>query len=158
MRSIRCVYRHERPTKLGHCSPDVTAIPPDGEARRFRYVLLALWILLVVLVVVPWGRFQDHAHWQRIAWVPFVSQPVRSGDIVRNIILYLPCGLLLVGRRRCARELWRVAVFAFALSVSTELTQVFSHGRFSSATDVTTNVFGALCGFVASRTVLSPPT
>ncbi len=127
------------------------------RARPFRYVPLVLWILLVVLVAVPWGRFQDHPHWQRVGWVPFVSPPVRGGDIVRNMILYLPCGFVLAGRRG-ARGLWRVAVLAFVLSVSTEFTQVFSHGRFSSATDVTANVFGALCGFVARKTVFSPPT
>jgi VanZ family protein len=86
-----------------------------------------------------------------VAWVPFGNPPLRTGDIVRNTVLYLPLGVLLGGDRRA----WQVAGAALALSAVTEFTQVFSHGRVPSATDVTTNVLGALAGLAARRAI--PP-
>jgi glycopeptide antibiotics resistance protein len=118
---------------------------------RVRTTLLGLWLALVVLFVVPWGRFQDHAHWQRVVWVPFGNPPLRIGDIVRNTVLYLPLGALLAGHRPA----WHITGYALAISTATELTQVFSHGRVPSATDVTTNVLGALAGLAARRAISS---
>ena len=36
---------------------------------------LTIWISLIVVVVVPWGTFEWHAHWERMEWIPFVSPP-----------------------------------------------------------------------------------
>jgi glycopeptide antibiotics resistance protein len=103
-----------------------------------------LWIGVIVLAVVPWGRFQDHSHWNEVDWIPF-SEPLRVRDVVVNVLLYLPLGYWF--RRQGGRmPLWWTVAFAFGLSVATDLTQVFSHGRFPSARDVTCNTIGALCG------------
>lgn len=123
-----------------------------NAVRRGRR-LLALWTGLVVLVVVPWGSFQDHTHWARVGWVPFLSLPVSVGDILRNILLYLPWGYLYARQPHDARgSVWRAAGYALALSVATEATQLLSHGRFPSTTDVTCNVAGAWGGAVWAHT------
>jgi glycopeptide antibiotics resistance protein len=113
---------------------------------RHGRLLLAIWTILIVLLVVPWASFQDHAHWSRVAWVPFVSPPLKSGDVVRNLLLYLPWGYLFVRSGRSGASAWRIAGCALALSLATEATQVMSHGRFPSFTDVTCNVAGAWMG------------
>ena len=44
-----------------------------------------------------------------------------------------------------------VMLWAIALSISTEASQIYSHGRFPSATDVLTNVIGAGLGVVLAK-------
>jgi len=43
--------------------------------------------------------------------------------------------------------------FAFVLSVTSEFTQVYSHWRFPSATDVSCNMIGAWFGVLCARHV-----
>lgn len=113
--------------------------------RRLRVLV---WALVIVGGVVPWSSWTDHGHWDRIEWLPF-ARSVRPRDIVLNVLFYVPFGYFLAdGRsRRSARHMLRsVGVTAFVLSVATELSQVFSHGRFPAATDVLTNTLGAVAG------------
>ena len=107
----------------------------------------ALWTGLILLLVPPWLNYQNHAHWARVAWVPFFSEEARLRDIVANVLLYAPWGYLWVRQRRePSRRVWPVMVFAAVLSIATEASQSYSHGRFPSATDVTCNVLGAFAG------------
>jgi glycopeptide antibiotics resistance protein len=117
---------------------------------------LSSWLLFVgaivlILVVVLPREFQNHTHWAKVRWVPFVTPPVRLRDMAGNVLLYLPLGFAaagLPGRTRCARTI----LLATVLSLFTEWTQVFSHDRVPSTTDLCCNVFGAgLGGFLAAR-------
>ena len=104
-----------------------------------------LWTLAICAGVVPWTDLQNHSHWSRVQWIPFVTPPIKLVDIVLNIALYVPFGYWFIrwaGRRRGG-----IAVAsAAALSVVTEWTQLYSHSRFPSLTDVTCNVIGTLVG------------
>lgn len=62
--------------------------------RTASLILLALWIAVIVLAVVPLGRYRDRSTWQHIAWIPFVSWPVTLNDTLRNVLLYTPLGYL----------------------------------------------------------------
>jgi len=111
---------------------------------RRSTLLLVLGVLVVVLAVVPWGDFQSHPQWSRVGWIPFVSRPIRTSDIVANVLLFMPFGagvVLVMGRRRPA------LVYATAggalLSLTGEALQLYSHTRFPSATDVVCNTAGA---------------
>jgi glycopeptide antibiotics resistance protein len=115
--------------------------------ERVHRVRFSIWTALIVVVVVPWASFVGHIHWDRIAWIPFVSPPVRVGDIVRNFLLYLPWGYLYVRQTRTlGGAVRRALAYGLALSVATEATQLLSHSRFPSCTDVTCNVAGAWIG------------
>ena len=118
---------------------------------RLRLFLLLAWIALIVTAVIPWRNIQDHPHWQAIRWIPFVSTPRPTGDIVRNVVLYLPFGYLLARLSGDRVRPWHAAAYACALSLTTEATQVFSHSRIPSATDLTCNVAGAVVGFAWGR-------
>lgn len=111
--------------------------------RRAR---LTVWSIVVMAAVVPWWRWTDHAHWDRIEWLPF-SSIYRPRDAVLNVLFYVPIGFFFVRGRpgRPHPVLWACA-FGLALSALTEFTQVFSHGRFPGATDVLTNTTGACLG------------
>jgi glycopeptide antibiotics resistance protein len=97
----------------------------------------------------PWGDLQGHAHWSKVGWIPFVSAPIRLRDIVLNALLCAPIGGL------CARLFRRPLLMAFGLSLALSLTaewsQVYSHSRFPSATDVTCNVAGAVFAAAFAR-------
>lgn len=111
-----------------------------------RTLCLTVWIAFVVIIVAPWGRFEDHVHWQRIALVPFVQGLAQPMDEILNVLLYLPCGLLL------ARRGWGPALLAAVLvSAGTEISQAFSHVRFCSGTDLACNVAGAAMGCAMLR-------
>jgi glycopeptide antibiotics resistance protein len=117
-----------------------------GMSRFTPKARLAAWIGLIVLAVIPWTDLQDHSHWARVRWVPFASPPIRIFDIVGNGLLYVPFGYLLFQVSAGRGRRWRVVAFAAALSIGTEWTQLYSHSRFPSLTDVTCNVLGACCG------------
>jgi glycopeptide antibiotics resistance protein len=111
-----------------------------------------LWTGLILLLVLPWTTFQNHTHWQRVAWIPFVSPPVRLRDVVANVLLYAPWGYLFTRQMPHAmRRIWIVVLFSTVLSLSTEASQLYSHGRFPSATDLICNIFGAVAGATFAR-------
>jgi glycopeptide antibiotics resistance protein len=132
-----------RPVK-GIAVPDATRPLAEAAIARLR---LALWIALIVTVVVPWGRFIDHPHWDRVQWVPFITPPVKLFDVVANAFFYVPYGYWYTQQRQGTRYALTVAmVSAFAVSLCTEATQLFSQRRFPSLTDVASNMAGAYVG------------
>ena len=122
----------------------------NAAALRLTRILFTVWVIAIALIVVPWWRFQDHSHWSRVGLVPFASPPFRPDDMIGNVALYLPFGYL---HARLARRpgLWTTVLWAIGLSLATELTQVYSHGRFPSATDLVCNAAGAWGGARAWR-------
>ena len=130
---------------------------------RQGWWLLALWTGLIVLVVLPWVGFQNHTHWYKVQWIPFVSPPIKVRDIAANLLLYVPWGYFGARAMRSrppsllrsfgeTGSLWIVVALAAVLSLATETTQLYSHGRFPSATDLTCNILGAWAGAMYERT------
>ena len=108
---------------------------------------LALWVAVILFVVTPWYGIRDHSHWARVQWIPFVSPPIRIWDILLNVLFYVPFGFMYV-RRSSSRRLWKAVVAAALLSAVTEVSQVYSHGRFPSTTDLICNTVGAYLGAI----------
>jgi glycopeptide antibiotics resistance protein len=104
-------------------------------------------VAIIVLAVLPWGDFQGHTHWSRVGWIPFVSPPVRLSDIIANLLLFAPLGAATAADGR-PRPVLRAAITAGCLSFIGESTQLYSHMRFPSATDLVCNVAGAMMGAV----------
>lgn len=101
----------------------------------------------------PWGDWVGHTHWARVGWIPFYSWPVSFKDILQNVILFFPAGCfarLAFGRR--ARI--RAPLLAFPVSLLGEWTQLYSHNRFPSATDLVCNIIGSLVGVWSAGMVL----
>jgi len=113
-------------------------------------VSVALSVLLLLVALPPWYGAVNHSHWQRVGWIPFASPPVRVRDILANLVLFIPLGASLSVAFRVMTP-GRVAATALALSVLGEWSQVYSHTRFPSATDVVCNVIGAVVAAWATR-------
>ena len=108
---------------------------------------LLSWVAVIAIAVVPWTDFQNHTHWRRVQWIPFVTPPIKIVDIVINVLLYIPFGYFYAQQRPGRRgNIWRALVIAAALSIFTEWTQLYSHSRFPSLTDVTNNLIGTAIG------------
>lgn len=105
-----------------------------------------LWSAGIVAVTVPWLDFHRRPLWWTIAWIPFVSPPITLFDLVSNILLFIPFGLLYARAAAGPHLIWRAAGWGALLSTAVEASQVFSRGRIASGTDVVTNVIGAAIG------------
>ena len=105
-----------------------------------------LWAAAVLLATLPLGDFQNHTHWYKVGWIPFVTPPVRVGDILGNVAMYVPFGLLQKRLSTRAKTVGIVAGDALLLSFFCETTQLYSHTRFPSSTDLVCNVLGAFIG------------
>ena len=102
-----------------------------------------LAIGLIVVAVVPWWSFRDHSHWDKVEWIPFTGPVLVTRDFFANVALFVPLGIVIARRSAPARRIFNAATIAAGISVLAELTQVYSHSRFPTATDVVANVVGA---------------
>jgi glycopeptide antibiotics resistance protein len=107
----------------------------------------ALWVAVILFVVTPWYGIRDHSHWARVQWIPFVTPPIRFWDILLNTLFYMPFGFMYV-RRSSSGSVWKAVVAGVVLSTATEVSQVYSHGRFPSTTDLICNAAGAYLGAI----------
>lgn len=113
------------------------------QSFRVRATLLTLWGLAWAAFGIPWSGMTNHAHWSVIRWS--LIPGLRSiDDVVLNFLFYIPLGIL--GRR--SHRAGVVIAIGFALSLTTELIQVFSHTRTPSLLDVVANTAGTIVGVV----------
>ena len=104
--------------------------------------ILVASVLLVFAVTYPWGDMVGHSHWTRVRWIPFKTGPFRVLDIAGNLLLCVPIGA--AAGYLFSRGVLAAALLSLAISVGAEVTQVYSHRRFPSGTDVFCNVAGAV--------------
>ncbi len=127
----------------------------DPPAKGRQHSLLA-WLALGYGVLVIYGSLFPLSDWQtpatgRFAFLlpPYEGRPIYS-DILLNILVYMPLGLLLALRLR-PRFGFACAVLAATLlggllSLAMEALQMSLPGRVSSVMDLATNAGGSLLG------------
>ena len=108
----------------------------DGLYFGITLPTLAAIVVLTAITVEVSRPFLD----MEIAMHPSPS------DIPVNILLYVPLGIALGGRR-----LWKVLVIAGLLSVTAEFLQFFYPDRYPSLFDVVANVTGGAVGVAVAR-------
>jgi glycopeptide antibiotics resistance protein len=102
----------------------------------------------VIILTFPWD-LQDHPHWYKVSWLPFVTGIVRPYDLLINAALYFPLGFAIPTHSSRTRVI-AAAGLAVVMSGLLEFAQVWSHTRFPSATDLLMNVMGSIAGAVAA--------
>jgi len=107
----------------------------------------------IALAVLPWSDFQGHTHWNKVAWIPFFSPPIRVRDIVANVLLFCPLGATVGVHSRARNVPLHAALVAVTVSLLAEWSQLYSHTRFPSATDLVCNAAGSMlaAAFVIRR-------
>ena len=110
--------------------------------RRSAIAVLVVSAGLVFAATYPWGDMVGHSHWTRVRWIPFKTGPIRLLDVAGNLLLCAPLGA--AAGYLFSRGVLAAALLSLAISVGAEVSQVYSHWRFPSATDVLCNVAGAV--------------
>jgi len=135
---------------------------PANQERSFGGALAGLaqryGLMAVVSVVIAYGSLYPFAFHDGGSLGADISHlagtwnrlPQSRGDILINLLLYMPFGFTAVqaigwGGARLRAAILAVALGA-ALSLSLELAQFYDHGRFSALSDVYLNVTGAGLG------------
>lgn len=116
--------------------------------RLMRLAAWLAWTAVILRITLPFGDLQDHPHWGKVQWIPFVTPPIRLRDIIGNVVLYVPFGY--AAARTLApwirARVLAVSLLAVLLSFAAETTQLYSHRRFPSSTDIVCNLVGGWCG------------
>ncbi|MFQ5461677.1 MAG: VanZ family protein [Phycisphaerae bacterium] len=129
---------------------------PQVGSRRIVDVLALLATLFVIQTgVVPFDFFEPIPAQRVGEWFSIRTDYYSLPDIVSNIFLYVPLGLLLHavfcrGRRRTWVAFAGAVVCAGVLSFAVEWVQVYSPSRVSSLIDLVSNVLGATIGAAIS--------
>jgi glycopeptide antibiotics resistance protein len=110
-----------------------------------RIPLWVWWIPVVLIASFPLG-LTPTPQWDRVHLVPFADPADKVEDLAVNILLFLPFGYSFARDRGLK---W-LPLAAALLSVTAELSQLFSTVRYPSGTDVVYAVVGAVAGGVAS--------
>lgn len=108
--------------------------------------------LALILLATTWpiSDYQDHAHWTAVEWIPFTHYQ-RAFDVVANVVLFVPFGWALAWRGE-RRGVGLAALVGLSLSLLVELSQVYTHNRIATVTDLLTNTTGAWLGaWLATR-------
>ena len=125
----------------------ITAATPDPGGRRLGALLLGYLALVVALIVLAPFQF-DPTRPARVGWASLADATGR--DVVLNVVLFFPLGLLYERLGGGRRSPLRVLGLAAVLSSAIELIQLTIPGRYSSVIDIATNAAGAWMGAWAS--------
>lgn len=110
--------------------------------------------LLGYIALLVYGSLYPLAGWRIPEGSPMVSWPryVSRADMVTNLLVYIPLGLLLVrsfpGRWRAVSSIAMATVLGSVLSIGVEVLQLFLPARVSSMGDIALNAAGSLIGAV----------
>lgn len=109
-----------------------------------------VWIVVILgLTTLPWENYTGHSHWDLVRWIPFSDQSLGLPDILANVVLFVPFGYFLRWAlpRSSPQRVWILTLLVAAmLSASVEFFQVYCHNRIPSATDICSNLLGAVLG------------
>ena len=108
------------------------------------YLLVLLWLVLFKFSYDPFGVIRD-LHTRTLNLVPFASG---KGEMISNIVAFIPFGVMLSVNFKQARLVYRLAVI-FAFSLGVEITQFVLAIGVTDVTDVIMNTFGGLIGLAA---------
>ncbi len=126
--------------------------------RRFLFVTLAVTAVILHGSLYPYDFHvpPDSAGPLMALVRSWGARPDSFGEMLANILLYVPFGLftaLAIGGRQ---RLLIVTLLGLVLSTTVELAQFYDAGRITSLTDVCLNTFGTALGALAAIAVRIP--
>jgi glycopeptide antibiotics resistance protein len=129
--------------------PELT---PKALVKTLSKVLFAVYTVVLVWLIL--FKFSVHItsvlHYDKrsINLVPFSNSSGSSREMVENVLIFIPFGLLLAINFK-QLDFWRKLLVVVVFSLTAEIIQyIFAIGA-TDITDVITNVFGGLIGLVA---------
>lgn len=127
----------------------------ENAGNTLAGVLLGLWCLVLPLITILGPKVALDIQ-RQVNWVPFFiassnnlqweQETARQLELVGNVLLFVPCGVLL-GYLRRGRSWWILGI-ALAVSGIVEAAQYIRRtGRVADINDVLLNVAGAAVGY-----------
>jgi VanZ family protein len=143
---------------LEHLDPQRDIRAADDRPRHAFVVLAIIAIGIVLGSLYPFAfRVPPRGDGAFTTLIETWAIIPSRGDILANILLYIPLGLFAVLAQRPPVSVFRSLFFVIAmggvLSVLIELSQYFDEGRVTNAFDVYTNSFGTAIGAITGRTL-----
>lgn len=148
------MYNNDLFEKQLHAIPADSPVGPppasDYELSFMRRLLLAYTALAVYGSLFPWAALRWPESPVGALFVASLMSPQSASDVLFNLIIYIPLGLLMVRAlgpmRADTAHLVCVGMAGMALSLTLESVQAFVPGRSCSLVDVGTNTIGAVAG------------
>jgi glycopeptide antibiotics resistance protein len=118
------------------------------------------WIVALTIFPIPVEArgWRFHRLFSNMHFIPFgtIRAQLASGleysearQLIGNVVLFVPLGLLLPAAVRTCRRLWVTLVVAAGLSVLIEIVQALLPSHTTDVDDVILNTVGAALGFLA---------
>jgi glycopeptide antibiotics resistance protein len=141
----------------------VSSRPTAKRTRRIQLILgisIAVWLVGVIAITIPRAPWADPHDGRTLHEIPFqelfveLREPDPAPwpvvvDMLANLLLLFPLGVLLPLRWPAWRNLGRLLASAALFSLAIESLQfVLAFGRSSSAADVVLNASGVALGYV----------
>lgn len=129
--------------------------------HRRTTLALAGWIAVILAAgILPLHNFVGHPHWDSIQWtIPANLWHSRRFyfDVVANMALFFPLGLLLIRqvRIRTTRPVLMILGGGLLLSAGIEGFQIFCHHRHPSLYDIFSNLTGTALGAGTATRIFS---
>jgi VanZ family protein len=126
-------------------------VAPDHSANQRRFAALTAGVMALILYgsLYPFRFFACAI--SPAALLATSGQPADRGDLLANVLLYVPLGFFgLRALRRSGRSLLLITLAGAALSFAIETAQFCDSGRVPSMADVYANSAGTLLGAVAA--------
>jgi VanZ family protein len=153
-RAVCCIQWAEAATYSGHENALKEQTVRDRETGSEPAILAGLMAAIIVYGSLFPFHFQKN---------PGTGGPLSAllstwrtgdsrGDVLANILLYIPLGFFAVRSLRRLRPAWRIfaaTAAGFALSTAMELAQTYEPGRDAAMADIYSNTAGTLFGAIA---------
>jgi len=146
----------------------VTEVPPHRKRAPPLVPRTARWLLAAVVALILYGSlfpfaFEERTHLSLFALAASLQfERTSRGDIVANLLLYMPLGLCVVaGLPRSWSGFARFALAlgaGAALSLTVELLQTMEASRVASLTDLAVNTAGTALGAAGALVYLAVGT
>jgi glycopeptide antibiotics resistance protein len=128
----------------GHCNRRTWVI--KSSAMGYIYA-----VGIVIGTTMPWSSFQRQARWSAINWAPFSSGQLYPMDMLHNVLLFVPLGVLQeMGYSRSRLGLVYVLSFSALLACGSETVQLFNVARVPQVAGPIMNIAGAAVGALSS--------
>ncbi len=134
----------DRSALLNHTAKNRLLLLPISFMKKSQQAenILALCYIVSIIGLLTLSPFNFQAFFPSESWVTRASVE----DVSRNILLFLPFGILL--RHALRKPHWVALLWGLLLSLSVECTQLFIILRTSNFIDLASNSTGALLGSV----------
>ena len=121
--------------------------------NTIMYIYLSFVLYFTLMPIITSLSFVFNHSYVPMNLVPFIDISTGRGDFIRqvvlNIVMTIPFGFLLPLIKNKRINLMKIVLYTFLLSLGIEILQpLINDFRSSDITDLVTNIFGGIIGYI----------